>query len=145
MQRPVVVRGQRVSALRFGEPRTQALLGALVNFGLNVRPFTAADLRSRLAHLLDLPPAALSQGRLSYELRRLRQRGLIERLPKTHRYQVTPFGLRAAVFYSRLHDHLFQPGLSLLMAAEPSPPSRLNSLFTALDQALADQASRVAA
>jgi hypothetical protein len=145
MQRPAIVHGQRVSALRFGEPRTQALLGALVNFGLNARPFTAADLRPRLAHLLDLPPAALSQGRLTYELRRLRQRGLIERLPRTHRYQVTPFGLRAAVFYSRLHDHLFQPGLALLMAAEASHPSRLSSLLTALDQTLAAQARRLAA
>lgn len=145
MQRPLLVHGQRVSALRFGEPRTQALLGALVNFGLNARPFAAADLRPRLAHLLDLPPAALSQGRLSYELRRLCQRGLIERLTKTHRYQVTHFGLRAAVFYSRLYSHLFQPGLSLLMASGVPFSSRLGTSFATLDRILAAQAQGLAA
>ncbi len=145
IQRPAIVQGQRVSALRFGEPRTQALLGALVTFGLNARPFTAADFKPHLAQLLDIPPAGLSQGRLSYELRRLRQRGLIERLPKTHRYRLTPFGLRVAVFYSRLHGHLFRPALSILMAGDVPAPSRLRAAFTAIDQVLADQAKRLAA
>ncbi len=144
MQHPAIIRGQRVSALRFGEPRTQAILAALVSFALNARPFTAAELRPPLARLLDLSPARLSQGRLTYELRRLRHRGLIERLPKTHRYRVTSFGLRTGVFYSRLHDHLFQPGLSMLMRPHDPQPARLRSLFTALDQALAAQASRLA-
>jgi hypothetical protein len=145
MQRPAIVHGQRVSALRFGEPRTQALLGALASFGLNARAFTAAEFKPRLAQLLDIPRATLSQGRLSYELRRLRHRGLIERLPKTHRYRVTPFGLRAAVFYSRLHSHLFQPALSTLMRPDVPNPSRLCTLFNAIDQLLQDQARRLAA
>jgi hypothetical protein len=145
MQHPVLVQGQRVSALRFGEPRTQAVLGVLLGFSLNARPFTAAELKPRLAQLLDLPLPKLSPGRVSYELRRLRQRNLIERLPKTHRYQVTPFGLRAAFFYSRLHGHLFRPALATFMPQDIPDHSHLRAGFTALDHALQDQARRLAA
>jgi hypothetical protein len=145
IQRPAIVNGQRVSALRFGESRTQALLGTLVAFGLNARPFAAAEFKPRLAQLLDIPSTSLSPGRLSYELRRLRQRALIERLPKTHRYQVTPFGLRAAVFYSRLHAHLFRPALAAIMDAHPTHNSRIHAAFITLDHIVADQARRLAA
>jgi len=145
IQRPTAVNGQRVPALRFGEPRTQAVLAALVGFSLNARPFSAAELKPRLAQLLGIPLASLSQGRLSYELRRLRQRGLIERLPKTHRYHVTSFGLRAAVFYSRLHAHLFRPALATIIPAHTPDNSRVRAAFNTLDQLLGDQARRLAA
>jgi hypothetical protein len=40
---------------------------------------------------------------MTYDLRRLRLHGLIERVPKSHRYTVTDFGLRASVFLSRAY------------------------------------------
>jgi DNA-binding PadR family transcriptional regulator len=35
-------------------------------------------------------------GQITYDLRRLRLHGLIERIPKTHRYRITAKGLRIA-------------------------------------------------
>jgi hypothetical protein len=58
---------------------------------------------------------------------------------------VTPFGLRAAVFYSRLHGHLFRPALAAIMPHDTPDNSRLRTAFTALDQVLEDQARRLAA
>jgi DNA-binding transcriptional ArsR family regulator len=46
----------------------------------------------------------MTQGRMSYHLRRLRLHGLIERIPHTNRYQITDFGLRAAVFLTRVYS-----------------------------------------
>jgi hypothetical protein len=54
-----------------------------------------------LAPLLGLDPSRMTQGRMSYDLRRLRLHGLIERLPGTHRYTVTDRGLRTAIFLTR--------------------------------------------
>jgi hypothetical protein len=42
-----------------------------------------------LAQALGLPEAELKPGRLSYELRRLRLHGIIERIAKSHRYRLT--------------------------------------------------------
>jgi hypothetical protein len=143
IQRPATVDGQRISALRFGEDRAQAVLGALVVFSLNARPFKAADLRTRLAKFLGLP--TLSQGQISYKLRRLHKRGLIERLPKTHRCQVTPFGLRTAVFYSRLHAHLLRPALAKITAPNTRHHPAIRKAFDHLDQIIEDHARRLAA
>ncbi len=96
MVRPIEVEGQRASALRFGDGRVQALFSVLVLFSLQARGFTNSDMRALLAQLLGLDPAHYPQGRMSYDLRRLRLHGLIERIPHSHRYEPTPLGLRVA-------------------------------------------------
>ena len=49
---------------------------------------------------------------MSYDLRRLRLHGLIERIPKSQRYRRTDFGLKTALFYNRVHQRLLRRGLS---------------------------------
>ena len=57
---------------------------------------------------------------MTYDLRRLRLEGLIERIEHTNRYVLTPDGTSFAVFYTKLHNRLLRP----LMAADqpPAPP-----------------------
>jgi len=119
VQRPQVVDGQRVSALRFADPRGQALLAALVVFRLLPHGFGAADFRQHLAPLLGLAPAALTPGRVTYDLRRLRLHGFIARIPKSHRYHVTPAGLRLALFFTRVYARVLRPGLAHVAPALP--------------------------
>jgi hypothetical protein len=108
----IVVGSQRASALPFDSARTQALLTALVVFRLLPHGFRNSDLRTHLASLLGLDPSLMTQGRMSYDLRRLRLHGLIERIPGTHRYTVTDRGLRIAIFLTRVHTRLVRPGLA---------------------------------
>ena len=133
---PVVVGTQRASALPFDSARTQALLSALVVFRLLPHGFRNADLRAHLAPLLGLTPADMTQGRMSYDLRRLRLHGLIERIPGTHRYTVTDRGLRTAIFLTRVHTRLIRPGLAESVD-DHSPPTplrrRFDQLHTAID------------
>jgi len=60
---------------------------------------------------------------MTYDLRRLRARGLITRIPHTHRYTITDYGLHTAMFLSAVHDRFLPTGLAQL--ADPtSPPLR---------------------
>ena len=135
---PAAVGTQRASALPFGTTRTQALLAALVIFRLLPDGFRNRDLRAHLAPLLGLDPALITPGRMSYELRRLRLHGLIERIPDTHRYQVTDHGLAVAVFLTRLDSRLIRTGLAELAEPDPSTPTRLrqalDKLITEIDR-----------
>lgn len=139
--RPVTVDGQRAPALRFDHPVTQALLQALVVLRLLHNGFANRDLRALLAPLLALPPAAMTQGRMTYHLRRLRLHGLIERIPGTHRYAVTDFGLAAAVFLTRVHQRVLHNGLADLCQPGPSPPP-LRRALDRLDSEIDDLAAR---
>ncbi len=101
LQPPAQVEGQHAAALPFGQARVQALLAALVIFSLQPRGFQNKQLRPLLAQSLGVDPAQITAGRMSYDLRRLRLHGLIERQAGTHRYHLTEAGLRTALFYSR--------------------------------------------
>lgn len=102
MNRPRQVDGQRLSALRFADSQVQSLWSALLLFPLLPRGFSNRELRQHFAPLLGQLPAQLAPGRMTYQLRRLRLHGVIQRIPQTHRYQLTDFGLRAALFSTRI-------------------------------------------
>jgi hypothetical protein len=114
LQSTVTVNHQRAAALRFGDPRVLALLQVLVLFCFLPEGFRNHSLREHYAQLLGIDPATLTQGQMTYQLRRLKLHGLIQRIPKTHRYQLTAFGLRAALFLSRLYARTIRPGLSFI-------------------------------
>jgi hypothetical protein len=136
IHRPVEVNNQRAAGLRFGDPRVLMLLSALVLFRLMPEGFTNRDLRQHAAELLCIPPEKLTQGKMSYDLRRLRLHGLIERIPGSHRYQVTPLGFRAALFLTRTYNRLLRPGMAVLADQLPPSPSALRDVIHRLDQAI---------
>jgi hypothetical protein len=130
--RPIEVDGQRASALRFGDARVQALLSVLVLFSFQLRGFTNQQMRALLAQLLGLDPAHYPVGRMTYDLRRLRLHGLIQRIPKSHRYEVTVTGLRIALIFSRTYARLLRPKLAEIMASDPPGDSTLRGAFDRL-------------
>ena len=136
---PTVVGGQRAPALRFADARVHALLGAMVVFRLLPDGFANRDLRAYVAPLLGVPAESLTAGRMTYDLRRLRLHGLIERIPGTHRYRVTDLGLRSAVFFTRAHNRLLRTGLAELNDPEAPTPLRLAfvNLETQMDRLVA--------
>lgn len=136
IHRPVEVDGQRAAALRFGDPRVLALLSAVLLFRHLPRGFSNRDLREHVASLLGLPPGHFTQGKMTYDLRRLRLHGLIERIPLTHRYRVTDFGFRAALTITRAYNRVLRPALAAAHAREPAMPTRLRQEIDRVDAAL---------
>jgi hypothetical protein len=133
IHRPVTIdEQQRAPALRFGDSRVLALFSALVLFRLLPKGFTNRDLRQHVSEILGY---SLSSGQMSYDLRRLRFHGFIERVHRTRRYNVTQQGLRAALFLSRCYNRLLQPGLASL-PSHPSAPSPLRKAFDSVDKAI---------
>ena len=65
---------------------------------------------------------AYGPGRSSYDLRRLRLRGLVERMPRSHRYRVTEAGQRIALCYCRGQRRVLGPALSALFD-DKAPPA----------------------
>lgn len=127
--------GQRISALRFGDPRVHALFGALCRFGHLPDGFRNRDLRPLVAGLLGRELASYTAGAMTYDLRRLRLHGVIQRAPCTQRYTLTSTGAQAAFFYTTLHRRLRQLPLpdELYSSQVPTP---LRAALHQLDNAL---------
>ena len=132
LHRPKRIGGQRASALRFGDPRVQGLFGALLRFNLLPNGFRNRDLREAVAALAGLAPDQYSASRMTYDLRRLRLRGIIQRIPKTHRYRITSQGLRIALAYQRSYARVLRPVLATTLATDRT--TRLQRVVDAYDR-----------
>jgi len=136
VNKPVVVNGQRASALRFANQAVQALFSALLVFRLLPRGFSNRDLREHWAPLLGKSAQDMTQGQMTYHLRRLRLHELIERIPKSHRYRVTDKGWRIVFFYTRIYNRILRPGLAQILPGPALGDSALRRPFEQLDDAI---------
>jgi hypothetical protein len=127
--------GVRVPGLRLADRRSHALLQALLVFRCQPNGFANKDLRALTGELRGLDPGTVRTGQMTYDLRRLRSRGLITRIPGTHRYQVTDHGLHTAKFLTTIHDRLLPTGLAEIAAPEPAS-GRLKAAATAYRKAI---------
>ena len=107
-----------------------ALLGALC-VGLNALGFTNRSLRAQVSQLLGVPTHAYTLNQMSYDLVRLRSKGLIARRPGTNTYDLTPDGQRVAIFYTKVHDRLLRP---LIAADSPPAPVELRRALATVDR-----------
>jgi hypothetical protein len=110
---PTTHNGQRAPGLRFGEPRTMGLLASVAAFGHVIGGLTNKTLRAQMAvHWSpDYSPA-----QASYDLRRLRLKGFIERVEHTNTYRVTPHGRRMVTFLTKVATRVVVPALNELDA-----------------------------
>ncbi len=133
---PSVEEGQRAPALRFGDPRVMALAGALCALVHAAVGFTNRSLCARVRSLLGSP---YTSAQMTYDLRRLRLKGLVRRLPHSNTYVLTPEGARVAIFYTKLHNRLLGP---LLEADQPPAPLELRRALKVVDAAIAAYVDR---
>jgi hypothetical protein len=107
---PSLKDGQPAPGLRFGDPRVMALLAALCAFSHLLNGVTNRGLRALISGLL--PDYTARQ--MTYDLRRLRRKGLIRRLPHSQRYELTADGRRLAVFFTKTYSRIVNPALAEL-------------------------------
>jgi predicted MarR family transcription regulator len=116
-----------------------ALAGALCACIHAVAGFTNRSLRAQVSTLLGVP---YSMGQISYDLRRLRLKGMITRQPHANTYALTPEGQRIAIFYTKLYNRLLRP---LAAANDPPAPLPLRQALRVIDRHVADHINQARA
>jgi len=111
--------GHRAPGLRFGDPRVMALLAALAMHFHLPDGFSNRMLRGHVAALQGKSPADYGCRQMTYDLRRLRLKGIVQRIEGTHRYVVTPAGRRIALFFAKTHARVLRRGLARLDVGPP--------------------------
>jgi hypothetical protein len=103
LTKPRRVEDRPVKGINFFDPADHALLEALQNPRVNIAGIRRADL---LALLEQISPA-----RLSRQLRRLRDIGVIKRVKGTYRYYLTRIGRAATAALCRVTQAIIVPAL----------------------------------
>jgi hypothetical protein len=132
--RPTVdTAGRRAPAMRFGDSRVQALAGALAASLCAVTGITNRSLRALMTGLTGTP---YTMTQASYDLARLRRNELITRRPHANTYDLTPDGLKFAIFYTKVHDRVLAP---LFAASQPQAPPALRAALRTIEHHIDDR------
>jgi len=107
---PTLEDGQPAPALRFADPRVMALLACLCSYQHLFAGLMNRTLRPMIAEMIP----GYTHGQMTYDLRRLRRKGLIQRIPRSHRYQLTDLGRMIAVFFTKTYVRILNPALAEL-------------------------------
>ncbi len=105
-----------------------AILAALVGFCFLIAGFTNRQLVERVRALLE---SAYTCRQATYDLRRLKRKGLIAKVAGKHRYQLTDLGRRVAVLFTKTYGRVLAPGLSALDPRLPEDVTARSSLGAA--------------
>jgi hypothetical protein len=136
VQPTVTADGEKAPALQFGRPRVMALFVALTLFQHLIHGFHNRDLRTHVTALLGVTSDQYTASQMTYDLRRLRLKGLIFRPPKTHRYFLTPHGWKIARLFTRLEARVFRPALAMFTGNDAVLPFPLRTALHRVDAQL---------
>jgi hypothetical protein len=135
LRQPTVVGKKRTPGLKLDNARQLALMQALVAFShILAGQFTTADLYPRVLQILGCSPLEYKLNSLRYDLSKLRAKQLVQKIPRSRRYQFTGQGYRLSIVYLKLFEKLYAPLTAGII--HPCPNDNLLPLHrtTALDQ-----------
>ena len=123
--------GLYAAGLHFGDPRVMAVLAALTSFCHLIVGFRNHQLVERVRALLQ---ASYTCRQATYDLRRLKRKGLIVKVPHSHRYQLSSHGRKIAVLFTKAFGRVLAPGLTALDLRLPEDVAARSKLATAWRQ-----------
>jgi len=137
--------GRRTPGLKLDDPRLLAVMQAVVRFAHLVQggAFRTRDLHERAASALGQTAETYKLSQLRYDLGKLRAKGLVEKVPRSQQYRLTPEGGRLCVLFLKLTRRIYAPlvaaALEPVRHDEQLPPERrcqLDRLYASVDRAL---------
>ena len=84
---------------------------------------------------------------MTYDPRRLRRKGFIQRIPRAQRYTLTSEGRRLAVFFTKTYTRIVNPSLAELdptLPSEIAARSPLANSWHAFERAIDDKIKQAA-
>lgn len=138
LAKPGKVNDVATPGIKLENERAIAVLSALPQLSHLPQGFRSQDVRPVVQAALgsDYTPS-----QATYDLRKLRGKGLVERQSKSRRFRATPEGLRVAVLLSKLRDNILLPLLPPLYegnppSGDPAAPSRLDDYYAVITRGI---------
>ncbi len=109
---PSTMGSTRVTGVDVNKPRMRAVMASCVALSLKPKPFFISELATKVPQILDCDPKDYTPRQASYDLKKLRGKGLVRKLEYSRQYEATPEGLRFMVALEVLREKVIMPLLS---------------------------------
>lgn len=125
LQAPVIKDNIRLPGITLTNRRLMAVTSAAVELAKQPDGFTAAELYAQVVDRVK--DQTYTKPQLTYDLRKLKAKELIEKIPQRQRYRFTFSGLQKAVGLLVFRNEILQPVLSNVhLVKKPGPKPRLS-------------------
>lgn len=122
LSRPTVLGQSRLAGVDLEKPRMRAVSEALLALAPAPDGFTTADLVAKVRAQQGRPMARYHRRQAAYDLRKLRGKSLVRRLPHTRRYRIRRPGIRTLSGLLILREKVIKPVLAGLCSKPGRPP-----------------------
>jgi hypothetical protein len=119
---PSQVGRSRIAGVDVNRPRMVAVLKAVVALSSIPQGLSSRDLAAKVRELTGHTEAQYGSRQGSYDLKKLRAKGLVQRVQKSRRYEATQSGLRTMAAVAILREQVLQPILGKACHLGPHPP-----------------------
>jgi len=128
---PSACGAKRIAGVDLQKPRMQAVASAVIGLAAAPDGFTVEQLAEQTKRHRRRRARRYGQRQAAYDLKKLRAKGLVERIPKTRRYRVRKRSIQTLVGWFILREKVIKP---VLDAACRPRPGRPPNCPTQLDQ-----------
>ena len=108
---PGNLHGSSVSGIDVNAPRIRAVSQALVGLSLFPKGFRIVDLATAVNEIL-LSSTLYTTRQAAYDLRKFRAKGLVEKKPHSHCYEITKEGIGSIVAFQVIREKVIEPLLA---------------------------------
>jgi hypothetical protein len=127
--------GQVTAGIDLNQPRLRAVLQAVLAHATLPTGFTASQIAAKVRQILHLPEQHYRPRHAAYDLRKLRGKGWLLRIPNAQRYRLSQPGLQTISALLLIRDQLLNPVLAGAGQPKRGPkPKHLNPLDLLLAQ-----------
>lgn len=150
LARPVIQGRTRVAGIRIESARLARLLGLLLRGAPgNLRGWRSCELHEVVLKAFELRKCDYTINQLRYDLRKLKQHGLVERLSGSHCYRLTERGMREGILFVQFRRQMYGPLAKGQLKRRPNenyiPDSEIERAYQEVHQAIDRLALRLAA
>jgi hypothetical protein len=128
---PAQVNGRRVPGLNANQPRVRAAMQAAITLSTQLHGFSAAEHAAHVRQIHAGVAKRYQSRQASYDLKKLRAKGLVRKIANSRRYECTTQGLREMTGYLTLRDKVLLPLLRNAGKRSTGPKGRNYSAIDA--------------
>ena len=129
-----------VGGIDFNKSRMRRVAEAVLSLAASPTGFTASQLAERVRSLSQQTPAEYHARQAAYDVKKLRAKQFVRRIPKRQRYEATPAGLKAMTALIVLREKVIKPLLAAAQAQrkprKPRNPTPLDVHYESLRVAM---------
>lgn len=119
LSQPGLLGAVRVGGIDMNRPRMRAVMEAVLALSPNPQGFTSSQHAEKVRELLG--DETYSASKSAYDLRKLRSKDLLVKIPRSHRYFADDRALRAMAALLILRDRVLRPLLAAASTHQPTP------------------------